>query len=111
MDDVSRTRLLVKVVHILGADEKAILQGVFKFCEGEVGWIWFGCRSNPSPHGIELPHEPGIAVPSFRRGDLLDPVTSPQATHTTESWNAAFRAQSCSGEDEDAVSGGNCEHG
>jgi hypothetical protein len=31
VDNVSRTRLLVKVVHVLGADEKAILQRVFKF--------------------------------------------------------------------------------
>ena len=35
----------------------------------------------------------------------------PESTHATESWNAAFRAHSCSGKNEDAVSGGNGEHG
>jgi hypothetical protein len=109
--DISRTCLLVKVVHVLGADEKAILQRVFKFGESEVRRIRFGCRSHTPTHGIELPHQPGIAVPSLRRGDLLDPVVPPKSTYATESWDAAFRAYSCSGENEDSISGGNCEHG
>jgi len=111
VNDVSRACLLVKVVHVLGAGEKALLQRVFKFRQGEVSWIRFGCRSNTPTHGIELPHQSRITVPSFGRSDLLDPVISPEATHTTESWNAAFRTYSCSGKNKDAVSGGNCEHG
>jgi len=71
VDDVPRTRLLVEAVHILRADEKALLQRVFKVREGEVGRIRLGCRSNPPPHGIELPHQPGIAVPSCGRSGLL----------------------------------------
>jgi hypothetical protein len=47
------------------------LQRVFKVREGEVGRIRLGCRSNPPPHGIELPHQPGIAVPSCGRSGLL----------------------------------------
>jgi hypothetical protein len=109
VDDVSRTCLLVKAVHVLSADEKALSQSKFKLCEGEVGWIRFGCRSNPPTHGVELPHQPGIAVPSVGRSDLLDPVISPEATHATKGWNAAFRAHSCPGENEDAVRGGNGE--
>jgi hypothetical protein len=103
--------LLVKAVNVLGADEKAVLQSVLKFGEGKVRRIRFGCPSNPPPNGIELPHQPGIAAPSFRQSDLLDPVVPPESTHATESWNAAFRAHSCPGENEDSVSGGNWEHG
>ena len=44
-----------------------------------------------------------FAVPSCGRGDLLDPVIPPEATHATEGWNAAFRTHSRSGENEDAV--------
>jgi hypothetical protein len=32
--------------------------------------------------------------------------TSSESTHATESWDAAFRAYSCPGENEDAVGGG-----
>jgi hypothetical protein len=72
--------------------------------------IRLGCRSHPPSHGVELPHQQGIAVPSFGRGDLLDPVVPPESTHATESWDAAFRAHSCSRENEHSISGGNCEH-
>jgi hypothetical protein len=101
---------LVKAVHVLGADEKALLQVVFKLRKGEVGGIRFGCRSHAPTHGIELPHQSGIAVPSFGRSDLLDPVISPETTHATEGWNTAFRAHSCPGKSEDSVSEGDCEH-
>jgi hypothetical protein len=45
VDNVPRTRLLVKVVHVLGADEETVLQSVFKIGEGEVRRIRFGCTS------------------------------------------------------------------
>jgi hypothetical protein len=61
------TRLLVKVVHVLGTTEEAILEAVFKFGEGEVSRIRFGRRSHAPTHGIELPHQPGIAMPSLGR--------------------------------------------
>jgi hypothetical protein len=78
--DVSRTSLLVKAIYVLGADEKAFLQHVFKSGEGEVCGVRFGCRSDSPTHGVELPDQPGIAVPSKGRSDLLDPVTSPEST-------------------------------
>ncbi len=111
VDDALRSCLLVQVVNILGADEKAVLQQVFKLGEGEVCRIRFDGRSHTPPHGIELPHQPGIAVPSFGRSDLFDPVVPPKSTHATESWDAAFGAHSCPGENEDAIGGGKCEHG
>ena len=42
VNNLPRTCLLVEAVHVLGAGEKALLQGVFKFCEGEVRRIRFG---------------------------------------------------------------------
>jgi hypothetical protein len=39
VNDSPRTRLLVKVVHVLCADNEAILQAVFQFREGEAGEI------------------------------------------------------------------------
>jgi len=42
VDNFSRTCLLVQAVHVLGAGEKALLQGVFKFRKGEVRWIRSG---------------------------------------------------------------------
>jgi hypothetical protein len=90
--------------------KRRVLQGAFKFREGEVSRIRFGCRSHTPTHGVELPHQPGIAMPSLGRGDLLDPIIPPHSSHATECWDAAFRAYSCSGENEDAVGGGNGEH-
>jgi hypothetical protein len=40
----------VKAIYVLGADEKTISQGVFKFREGEVRWIRFGFRSHAPTH-------------------------------------------------------------
>jgi hypothetical protein len=111
VDNISRTRLLMKVVHVLGTDEKALSQRVFKFRESEVGGIRFGFRRNPPTHGIELPNQAGITVPGFGRSDFLDSVVPPKSTRTTKSWDAAFRTHSRSSQNEDAVSGGNGEHG
>lgn len=48
-----------------------------------------GPRRHPQPHGIELPHKTGIAVPSFWRSDLLDLAVPPKTIHATESRDAA----------------------
>jgi hypothetical protein len=103
VDNFPRTRLLVKAVYVLGADKEAILQGVFKFREREVGGIRLSRRRHTPTHGVELPHQPGIAVPSYGRSDLLDSVVLPETTYATESWDAAFRAYSRPGKNEDTV--------
>ena len=100
----------MKVVYVLGADEEAILQDVFKFREGEVGGIRLSRRRHAPTHGIKLPHQPGIAVPSLGRSDLLDPVVPPKSAHATESGNAAFRAHPCPGKNKDAVGGSYRKH-
>jgi hypothetical protein len=102
VDDVSRTRWV---------QAKRRSWSVFSSL-ARAKWAGFGSsRSNPPPHGIELPHQLGITVPSFGRSDLLDPVTSPKTTHTAKRRNAAFCAHPRPGENEDAVGRGNCEHG
>jgi hypothetical protein len=90
--------------------EEAILQRVFKFREGEVGGIRFSRRRHAPTHGIEIPHQPGIAVPSLGRSDLLDPVVLPETTYATESRDAAFRAYSRLGKNEVRSVGENGEH-
>jgi hypothetical protein len=57
------------------------------------------------------PRSSRITVPSTGRNDLFDTIIPPESTRTTESWNVPFRAHSYSGENEDAVGGGNWEHG
>src|SRR5438552_18375716 len=110
VDDVDRTRLLVQVVHVLSAQQEVTSEILLQLCKREVRRVRLGSRSHPPPHGVELPHQLGIAVPSFRRSDLLNPVVPPKATHATEGGNAAFGANPCSGEDEHTVSRGNSQH-
>lgn len=107
MDDALRPCLLVKIVHILGAEEQTILQLLFKLSQREVRRIGLRrCRDTPT-HRVELPDQPWIATPRMRRRDLLDPVVPPEAIHPTERWNPALGAYSCPGQNEEAVSGGN----
>ena len=111
VDDVLRSCLLVQVVHVLRAEEKAVFQPPLKVCEGEVGWIRLRRRSDPPTHGIELPHQPGIATPSIRRGYLFDPVVPPQTIDVTERRYPALGAYACPGEDKEPVGGRKGEHG
>ena len=111
VDAALRPCLLVKVVHVLRAEEQAVTQGAFELREREVCRIRFGCRSNPPTHGIELPHQPGIATPRIRRGYLFDPVVPPQTIDATEGRYPALGAYACPGEDEESIGGRNGEHG
>ena len=69
VDDLSRTGLLVKVVHVLIADKKALLQGVFKFREGEVGRISVWLRKQPADAWSRTPTPTGdrAAKPRAKR--------------------------------------------
>ena len=110
VDGALRSCLLVQIIHVLRAEEQAVIQGAFELREREVCRIRFGCRSNPPTHGIELPHQPGIATPRIRRGYLFDPVVAPQPVDATERRYPAFGAYACPCEDEEATSRRNCEH-
>jgi len=101
----------VKVVHVLRAEEQAVFQPPLQFRQREMSRIRLGCRRNPPTHGIELPHQPGIATPSIRRGYLFDPVVPPQTIDVTERRYPALGAYACPGEDKEAIMGRNGEHG
>jgi len=49
-------------------------------------------------------------MPSVRRGDLLDPVVSPEPVDATECRNAALGAYSRSTKNENTISGRDGEH-
>src|SRR5438309_1948377 len=72
--------------------------------------VRLGYGSDTTPHGIELPHQPGIASPSIRRGDLLDAVVAPEPINATEGRNTAFGTHACSCEDEHTVGRRNVKH-
>lgn len=87
VDDALRPSLLVKVVHVLRAEEQTIFQSLLQFLQCEMRRIRLSCRSSPPPHGVELPHEPGIAKTRMERGDLFDTVVAPEPVHSTERWD------------------------
>jgi len=76
MGDVFRPGLLVQIVYILGAEGQSIFHPLLQVCERDVSRVWLGFSSKPPP-GVELPDQPGIASPSMRGGDFLDPVVPP----------------------------------
>jgi hypothetical protein len=63
VDDALRSSLLVKVIHILGAKEEAFTQLMFELAQREVRRVGLCCRRDSTPHGIELPDQPGITTP------------------------------------------------
>jgi len=66
------------------------------------------CRRRDTPtHRVELPDQPGIALPSYGRSDLLDPVVAPQPADATERRYPALGANPRSGKNEEAVGGEN----
>src|ERR1039458_3540204 len=111
VDDALRSSLLVKVIHILGAEEQAVTQGAFELGEREVCRIRFGFRRDTPTHRVELPDQPGIATPRVGRGDFLDSVVAPETIDATERRYPAFGAYACPCEDEESIGGRNGEHG
>jgi hypothetical protein len=70
VDDALRSSLLVKVVHVLRAQEQAVFQPPLQFRQREMSRVRLGCRSNTPSYRAELPDRPGIATP--RVGRLID---------------------------------------
>lgn len=83
-DSPTRSCLLVEVVHVLSAEEKAVFQPLLKPRKCEVRRVGFRRQRDPPTHRVELSHQPGIAEPRMRRGDLLYAVVPPQSADTTE---------------------------
>ena len=89
--------LFVEVVDILRAKEETIGEGAFESGQSEVGGIWFCSCGSFAAHGIKMPDEMRVAMPSFGRGDVLDAVVVPKAARIAESGEAAFGADACAG--------------
>jgi hypothetical protein len=55
VDNALRPCLLVKIVHVLGAEEQTIFQLLFKLSQREVRRIGLGFRRDTPTHRVELP--------------------------------------------------------
>ena len=95
----------MEIVHVLCAEEEAVLQIGPEAGESEVAGIGLRSRSHASAHGIKLPHQSRVAAKRLGRPDFLDTVGSPQAASTAKSWNAALGADSGARKNEHAVLG------
>jgi hypothetical protein len=56
--------------------------------------------------GVEAPDEGGIGLPGFGSGDFFDAMAVPETAAAAEGGETAFGGDACSGEDEEAVLGG-----
>jgi hypothetical protein len=111
VDDALRPGLLVEIVHILCTEEQAISQSLLKTGERDVRRVGFRRRRDAASHGVELPDQPGIAMPRMRRSNLFDSVVAPQSADASEGRYPALGAYACPGEDEDPIRGRDGEHG
>ena len=96
-------RSLVKIVDILGDDQK--LSRPFRVEPGKraMGGVGFDL-SKPRPPGVvELMNQRRITDKGFRRGDILDPMPLPQPVGSAERRQAALRADSGAGQDDDVA--------
>lgn len=66
VENALRARLLVKIVDVLRAEKKAVLQIPLESSEGQMAGIWLGGGCDFAPHGIEIPDEARIAPPGER---------------------------------------------
>ena len=95
--------MLVQIVNVLRAQEKAIGESPFELGQSKMSRVWFGFGSNTTAHRVELPYEPGIAMPRLRRSNFFYAVISPEPVASTESRNSALRADSRAGQNENAL--------
>ncbi len=101
-----RAGALVQVVDILRAEKVAAGELRFKLGERDVRGIGLGLGAVGAALGIELPHQRWIALERLGRADLFDAMSRPEPVGRAKGGQAAFGADACAGEDEDAVGGG-----
>jgi hypothetical protein len=106
VDEVPRASALVQVVDVLRTEEVAAWELRFKLGQSDVRGVGIDFLPLRAPGGIEGPNAGGIAAPGIGRADILDSEASPQAVFGTEGGQAAFSADACTGEYEDAVGWG-----
>jgi hypothetical protein len=106
VEDTAGAGLLVEIVDILRAEKETILERVFQSGQSEVGRIRLGRGGDAAAHGIKIPDEARVAAPGVGRGDLFEAIVAPEAVGIAESGDAAFRADSGTSENEDAIGRG-----
>ena len=105
VENAPRAGLLVKIVHVLRAQEKTLVQSLLESSEGKMAGIWLSRGCHFAPHRIEIPDEAWIAPPGVRRSDFFDSIIAPQSADVAKSGNAAFSADAGTGENKNAVGG------
>jgi hypothetical protein len=90
VQDVARTCLLMQIIDILSAQEQSFSEPLPELGHGEVRGIRFGRRGDTPAHGIKIPYQARVSLPSLRTGNLLEPVIAPKSSRIPESWDSAF---------------------
>ena len=103
VDEAARAGTLMKVVHVLGAEEEAVAKSGFQLSEFEVSRVGLGLLRRCTAHRVELPHERGVAPKGLWRAHVFEAMPFPQTVRGAERGQAAFRADSGSCEHEEAV--------
>ena len=101
--DALRAGLLVQRIDVLRAQKEAFAECVFQLRQGEMRIIGNNVGGALAPLRVELPHHFRIGVKGFRRGDLFHASPAPDSVGAAKGGQAAFGADSSSGQHEDAV--------
>ena len=105
VENAPRARLLVKIVDVLRADKKAVVESLFERCEGNMAEIWLGGGCDFAAHGVEIPDEAWITPPGLRGSNFFDSIITPESAGIAKSGNTAFGADAGTGKNKNAVCG------
>ena len=89
---------LVEIIHVLRDMEKAAGPRVFESHQGVMRGVWLHGFQRGATQIVEVLHELRRAHESFRGGDILDPVSLPQAIGSPERRDTGFCRETRSGE-------------
>jgi hypothetical protein len=105
VDNAPRAGLLVKIVDVLCAQKKPVVERLFERGEGKMPRVWLGGGCDLAAHGIEIPNEPRITPPGERGGNFFDSMLAPKSASIAESGNTAFGAYAGTSKNKNAVGG------
>ena len=100
MQQPLRAAALVKIVDILGDDQKLATPFGIETPERMVRGIGFDAGEIGAALVVEIEHEIGIARESLGGGDILDAMALPQAVGSAKDRDTAFGGNPGSGEDD-----------
>ena len=107
------SRPLMQVVHILCTKKEALAQFMFELRQCDVRRVRLSLCAVRTPLRIKLPHQPRIALPCFRRANILNAVPRPQSIRSAKRRQPALGADAGAGEHKDMIGGADrdCSHG